>query len=203
MTAAGYGTFLSQDVAFDAAEGSLEQIGPTQRLGMVLHAETKPWAWLYASSSVTFVQATLTKPPPATPENPAPAFKEGQLLPYVPPWVLRADVGVDGPLVRWGEDDTQALGGRIGVGFQYLSERPLPNGQRSEQVMLLDASASLRWRWLEVGVEAFNLLNLQYAASEYSFVSDWQTRAVPSLLPARHLSAGAPLTVLATVGLQL
>jgi hypothetical protein len=60
----------------------------------------------------------------------------------------------------------------------------------------------VRWRWVEVGLEAWNVANSRYAATEFSFVSDWGKTEVPSLLPARHLSAGAPRTLLATLGLH-
>ena len=61
----------------------------------------------------------------------------------------------------------------------------------------------MRWRWFELGVEAFNLADTRYAATEYSFASTWSTTETPSRLPARHLAAGAPLTVLGTLGVTL
>jgi hypothetical protein len=68
---------------------------------------------------------------------------------------------------------------------------------------LLDASASLRWRFLELGVEGWNLLDRRYAASEFSFVSNWGRPEIPSLLPARHIAAGPPRTFLATLTVSL
>ena len=199
FTAAGYGTFLAQDLAFDPEEGRLEKIGPTRRSGMVAALQARPWPWLTVAASVTYVHAILTAPPPATVEDPNPAYVQGQLLPYVPPVVVRVDLGVDKELVQLG---AHPLGLRIGAGFNYLSARPLPYGQSSAPLHLLDASASLRWSWIEVGVEAYNLLARRYAASVYSFVSDWGTAAVPSRLPARHFAAGPPLGVLGTLTLS-
>ena len=199
FTAAGYGTFLAQDLAFDPEEGRLEKIGPTRRSGMVAALQARPWPWLTVAGSVTYVHAILTAPPPATVEDPNPAYVQGQLLPYVPPVVVRVDLGVDKELVQLG---AHPLGLRIGAGFNYLSARPLPYGQSSAPLHLLDASASLRWSWIEVGVEAYNLLARRYAASVYSFVSDWGTAAVPSRLPARHFAAGPPLGVLGTLTLS-
>ena len=43
----------------------------------------------------------------------------------------------------------------------------------------------------------------QFADTEYSFVSSWQSSTIPSALPTRHLSAGAPLAVLGSVTLFL
>ena len=53
-------------------------------------------------------------------------------------------------------------------------------------------------RPVEIGIDAVNLFNRSYADTEYAFVSDWRTGDVPSQLPTKHLSAGAPLTVLGT-----
>jgi iron complex outermembrane receptor protein len=200
LTTAAYRTDLSTDLAFDPSQGRLERIGPTTRQGGVVNALVRPVKGVLASLSVTYVHATLDSPPPATAENPAPAYEPGQALPYVPPVVVRADVGWSGRLASLAD---HTLEGKLGLGYSYLSARPLPYSQVADPVSLLDGQASLRWRALELGVEAFNLLDSRYATSEYSFVSDWQTTAIPSLLPARHFSAGAPLTVMFTLGVDL
>jgi hypothetical protein len=199
ITGAGYGTFLDTDLAFDPGEGRLERIGPTQRAGVVAHVIGRPWPWLVGSFSVTYVHATLEAPPPASVENPSPPFTPGQLLPYVPPVVLRLDVGFDKEFVHV---RNHHLAGKIGVGFTHLTARPLPYGQYADPVSLLDITTSLRWWFLEVGVQLFNVIGSEYAAVEYSFVSDWQTTAVPSRLPARHITAGPPRTIMGTLGLH-
>jgi len=200
ITAAGYLTSLSTDAVFEPESARLEPVGPTTRLGAVLYVTSKPWSWLTASGSATLARATLDAPPIPTNANPNPPYEPGQLLPYVPPLVLRFDVGAKRNLVRTGGG---MLSGRVGVGFSYLSSRPLPYGNFADPVALLDASASLKWRWLEFGVEGYNLTNTQYAATEYSFASAWSTTEIPSRLPTRHLSAGAPFTFLATLGVTL
>jgi iron complex outermembrane receptor protein len=199
FTAAGFGTFLAEDLAFDPEEGRLERIGPTRRSGLVAALTARPVPWLTAAASVTYVHAILTAPPPATVADPSPAYVAGQLLPYVPPVVVRADLGVDKALTQLAG---KPLALRVGSGFSYLSRRPLPYGQAADPLYLLDASAGLRWAYVEVGVEAYNLLARRYAASVYSFASDWGTRPVPSRLPAQHFAAGPPLTVLGTLTLS-
>lgn len=199
LTGAGYATFLSTDLAFDPQDGRLERIGPTSRRGFVAHVLAKPWRWLIGSVSVTYVHATLDEPPPATAEDPAPAFEPGQLLPYVPPVVVRADVGVVRDLMSFGGGELQ---GRLGAGLTFLSPRPLPYARFADPVALLDLSASARWRWIELGLDVFNVIGREYAATEYSFVSDWHPGEIPSLVPARHFSAAAPRTFLGTLGLH-
>lgn len=196
VTGAGYATFLSTDLAFDPEEGRVERIGPTSRKGVVVHGVVRPWSWAALALSVTWVHATLDAPPPATAEDPAPAYQPGQLLPYVPPVVLRADLTLRRALFAL---RGRPFVGRFGAGLTHLSGRPLPYSRVAEPVTLLDLSASVRWWFVEVGFDVYNVAGSQYAATEYSFVSDWRTREVPSLVPARHFSAGAPRTYLGTL----
>ncbi|MGQ0504676.1 MAG: TonB-dependent receptor [Myxococcaceae bacterium] len=198
LTVAAYRTTLSTDLAFDPGEASLTRVGPTLRQGVAAHLVTRPWDWLLGSFSATYVHATLTSPPAATVDNPNPPFQLGQLLPYVPPLVLRGDLGTEHS-IRVADSPLKL---RAGIGGSYLSSRPLPYAQFAAPFFLLDASASARWRWVELSVEVFNVLNSRYAASEYSFVSDWNNREAPSLIPARHFSAGAPRTVVGSLTLH-
>ena len=202
LKAGGFFTHLSDDVAFDTEEGRLERIGATQRLGAVFHAVTRPFDWAVGSLSVTYVDATLLEPPPATAEEPQPAFVEGQNLPFVPPVVLRADQGVQGTLVQ--NVGGQRLDGRAGLGYSYLSPRPLPYGGFAAPVSLLDASAALSWGPVNLSLEVFNALNAQYAAIEYSFPSDWSPNdGFRSRVPQRHIAAGSPLSWMLSLGVRL
>ena len=202
LTVGGFYTHLSDDVAFDAAEGRLERIGATQRLGAVAHAVTRPLRWLVGSLSFTFVDATLLEPPPPSAEEPQPPFVEGQNLPFVPPIVIRADLGARHTFIeRLGG---QPFGGRAGLGFSFLSPRPLPYGDVADPVALLDASAALSWGPIELAFELFNALNSRYAAVEYSFPSDWNPNdGVRPRTPARHTAAGAPLSWMLSLGVTL
>jgi len=198
----GYFTHLSDDVAFDAGEGRLERIGASERLGLVVNAVSRPFSWLVASGSVTYVQATLLEPPPPTAEEPQPPFVEGQSLPFVPPVVVRADVGANDTF----RDDFHghALGASTGLGFSYLSPRPLPYGEFAEPVAVLDASAGVTWGAIDLSFDVFNVLNSRYAAVEYSFASDWTPGdGVRTRTPARHSSAGAPRSWMLSLGVQL
>lgn len=199
-TFAAYETRLSYDLAFDAAEGRLDRIGPTTRRGLVAYLLGRPAPWLTAAVSATFVHATLDSPPPATPENPTPPYVEGQQLPYVPPVVVRTDLSATRAIAQiLGEPLTL----RAGLGTTFLSPRPLPYAQLAKPVFVADASLSARRGFLELGVEAQNLLDARYADVEYSFVSSWSTTSIPSALPARHIAAGPPLTVIGSATLHL
>jgi len=199
VSAVVYQTDLSNDLVFDPRGARLERIGPTTRRGLVGTLLASPSEHVDVSLSATFVDATLDSPPPATPENPSPAYVEGQSLPYVPPLLVRSDVGLKHSLGKLGG---QSVDGRVGWGTTFLSSRPLPYSQYSPPVFLLDATMGVRRDWLEVSIDAMNLLGARYAETEYAFVSNWQS-GIPSRVPARHITAGAPRTLLASITLYL
>ena len=201
LTFATYYTQLSDDVAFDAEDGRLERIGQTRRVGAVLDARARPLDGLVAALSITFVDAELLEPPPPTPEEPEPPFRAGQNLPFVPPVVVRLDLGARS--LELGSAGARSLEGRAGAGFSFLSSRPLPFGQFADPVALLDTAAGLAWGPLDLVVELFNVLDARYAASELYFASSWDPQSARTRVPVRHLAAGAPFTWLVTLGLTL
>lgn len=198
LSATGFFTQLSDDLVFEPSENRYERIGATRRLGAVVAARARYRDLLDGQISFTGVHATMLDPPPATAEDPSPPFAPGQLLPYVPPVVVRADVGAHHALFALRGRDVV---GSIGAGFSYVGKRPLPYAQRAQDFALLDAQASLAWRGISLGISGQNLLGTQYPASEYLYVSNWDPSAVPSRIPARHIAAGAPRTLMFTVGI--
>ena len=203
----GFVTALSRDIAFDPSEGRLEPLGPSTRVGAAAQLRVQPWSFLTGQVSVTYVHATLDAPPIPTLEEPFPPYQPGQLLPYVAPFVLRADLGVRERLF---DLDGVPLRGRLGAGVSLLSSRPLPYGERSEPVGLLDASAGLEWHGVELSADVYNATNTRYAAVEYAYASDWQDPTftnqpggVTSRLPSRHFAAGQPLTVMVQLAVAI
>lgn len=196
LSLSAYQTDLSDDVAFDAEEGRLERVGRTRRRGAVVEFSAKPLPFIITSASCTYVDAVLLEPPPATPENPSPPFFRGQSLPFVPPLVVRADVGASHALY-------DELKGSVGLGFSALSARPLPYGDYSAPVALLDGSLGVSYQPWKLGLEVFNVLDTRYAALELTFPSNWAPATPPSRLPARHSVAGAPRTLMLTLELSL
>jgi outer membrane receptor protein involved in Fe transport len=196
LVLAAYQTHLSYDLVFDPESASLERVGPTTRRGVVGYFLARPASWLTTSASATTVQATLDAPPIPTPDDPSPAYVKNQALPYVPPLVVRTDVGVSRSLGTLASRDVVLS---AGYGTTFLGSRPLPYGQLSPPVFLVDARAALRRDFLELSVDVSNVLDARYADVEYVFVSNWQTSAVPSRVPARHIAAGAPRIVLVSL----
>jgi TonB family protein len=200
VRASAYFAHLARDVAFDPHEGRVSGVGPSDRLGGTFYARARPWPFLLSSLSVTYVHASLRAPPPASAEDPSPPFKKGQLLPYVPPVVLRADLSAEHALARLKD---APLTGRLGGGYSYWSPRPLPFGQNAAPVSVVDAELSLRYRMFALSLSCLNLLGAKYAAMELSYASNFHPDSPPSRLPARHVMAGAPRTLLLTLEVLL
>jgi iron complex outermembrane recepter protein len=197
---AAYQTHLSDDLIFDPTEAALTRVGPTRRRGFVAYAVARPFEWLVAAVSATYVHATLQEPPPASVGDPTPAFKSGQLLPYVPPWVFRADTTVRVPIVKIGRS---TLDGRVGGSLQIVAARPLPYNQYADPFGLVDLSTGIRYREVEVGLDVYNLFDRRWNDTELMYRSSWPTREIPSSLPARHFVAGSPRTILASLSVTL
>ena len=67
---------------------------------------------------------------------------------------------------------------------------------------VLNLNAALRYGGIELGLDVYNLLNLQYADDEEVFVSNWNVKPTTLLASAAtHLSAAPPMTLLGTLAL--
>ncbi|MBW2160482.1 MAG: TonB family protein [Deltaproteobacteria bacterium] len=118
----GFFTKMNNDLIFEAHEARFEPVGPTTRIGAVFYTQARPLPWLYGAFSVTYVRATLDETPPPEPGEPPSGLQAGDPIPFVPPWLLRLDLGASEDLVDLGK---HALHGKLGFGYTFLSERPL------------------------------------------------------------------------------
>jgi iron complex outermembrane receptor protein len=196
----GFFAKMNNDLIFEAHEARFESIGPTSRIGAVFYAQARPLPWLYGAFSVTYVHATLEETPPPEPGEPPSGLQAGDPIPFVPPWLLRLDLGASEDLVDLGR---HPLRGKLGFGYTFLSERPLRFSEASPRVNLLELNAGLSWWFLELGFQVFNLLDTRYAAQDFVFESNWDPSAPPTGQPARHIAAGAPRTFLFQIGFKL
>ena len=200
LAVTGFFAKMNNDLIFEAHEARFEPIGPTTRIGAVFYTQARPLPWLFGAFSVTYVHATLDETPPPEPGEPPSGLQAGAPIPFVPPWLLRLDVGASEDLVDLGR---HLLHGKVGLGYTFLGERPLRFDQTSPRVNLLELSAGLSWWFLELGFQVFNLLDMRYAAQEFVFESNWNPSAPPTGQPARHIATGAPRTFLFQIGFRL
>ncbi|MGE0325951.1 MAG: TonB-dependent receptor, partial [Polyangiaceae bacterium] len=115
-----------------------------------------------------------------------------------PQVVVRDDLALKPTLGKlWG----RSLVGTFGLGLTYLYRRPIPYGELGTNVFLMDARVAARLKEVELSIESFNLLDTDWNDGEFVYASNFNQGASPSLLPVRHISAGAPRTIMATLSL--
>lgn len=122
-------------------------------------------------------------------------------IPYVPSAVARADAAFFGDLpLEFGGSPLKAAST---LGASYVAPRPLPYDELSDSIFTVDASASLAWKSLELGLQVSNLFDNKYRLGEYNYASDFHTEPTPTLVPERHFTAGPPRAVYATFAVHL
>ena len=149
----------------------------------------KPWKWFLVSSALSLNHARFDT-------NVAGV---SHFIPNVPPVLWRIDVTARGAL-------RQLLGrpliGRVGVGYTFLSGRRLSDTITGPANDVLNASAGLRLGFVELGIDAYNVLGLRYADDASIYASNWSFKPGQQLASvAEHITAAPPRTVLGTVSL--
>lgn len=179
-------TALSDDLVFDPATARNERTPATARTGVALEYAMRPAAWFVAAGSATYTHAAFTASDAR--------YAKGDLLPFVPQLVVRQDLAFTPSLgrVRFGE-----VRARFGAGLTGLVNRPLPYGERGSDVFLVDATAAVRAGPFELSLDVFNALGAKWFDGEYVFASAFRG-ASASLVPQRHVTVGAPRTVMAS-----
>lgn len=189
-SAAVFHTRLSGDLVFDQVTARNEPVPSTQRTGVAVDLTMRPRSWLTQTASVTYTRATFTD----SDAN----YHAGDLVPYAPQLVARADVAATPRIAELWHRELRA---RVGVGLTFLAARPLPYAEMGHDVFLADATAGLRWKEVELKLDVFNLLDAQWFDGEFTYASNWKRGAVPDLVPARHVTVGAPRTIFVTLSL--
>lgn len=190
-SAAGFVTRLSEDLVFDPQTTRNEPVPPSQRLGMALDFTWQHFSWLAATASGTFAQARFTASDAQ--------FGKGDLLPYVPQWVARADLLFKRQAIIGGHP----LFMELGTGWSLLAGRPLPYQERGHSIFLVDSALRLRYRAVAAGLSAWNLLNSDWYDGEFAFAARWQQSGPTSVLPERFVTVGNPRTLLFDVSFFL
>jgi iron complex outermembrane recepter protein len=186
LRAIGFRTHVDRDLLFDEVAGRNTLAQGTTRIGFVGSARYTTDD-VDLSTSGTWVRATFDD--------------TGLLVPYAPDLVLRFDGSYHRDLFERFEGSP--LHGNVALGSGYVGRRALPYGQRSEVIFTVDGAASLGWKGLEATLSVQNLFDARYRQSEYVFPSVFAPSDGVTLVPSRHFAAGAPRTVLFTLGYTL
>ena len=191
-SAAVFHTTLSDDLVFDQATARNEPVPATQRTGVAFELTLRPRPWITESGSITYTRASFTASD-AT-------YQAGDLVPYAPQLVARSDVALTPRLARFFDRD---LVGHFGVGLTFLGARPLPYAELGHEIFLADTSVGLHFKEIELRADVTNLLGANWYDGEFTFASNFERSATPALVPARHVTAGAPRTFFATLSIHL
>lgn len=190
--AALFRTTLSDDLVFDQATARNERTPPTGRIGVTGQMVAQPADWFVSSASFTYTRASFS--------NTDGGFNAGDLVPYSPQVVARTDAAWKPTFGQWLGRTAE---GQFGIGTTYIARRPLPFGEFGNDTFLVDATASIRLREVQLRIDAFNLLGLNWYDGQFVFASNFERGAAPSLVPQRHVTVGAPRTIMATLALYL
>lgn len=179
-------TDVANELVFEAAAGGLTTENASTRRGVVGSILARPTPWLLASSALSVQTATFNTL----------VAGSSHYVPNVPAILWRVDVNAHGQLARIHD---APLTGRIGVGYTLLGGRHVTDSILGPTSNVLNALASVRWRFLELGCDVYNVLGLMYPDDEQYYVSNWSLK--PGQQPASdavHIVAAPPRTVLGT-----
>jgi iron complex outermembrane receptor protein len=188
-TVAAFETWVENELVFEAAAGGFETESASTRRGVVASVLARPWSWLLASAALSVTDAVFTTLAPGV----------SHYVPNVPPVLFRADATVRGRIAELGG---RPVAGRVGVGYTYLAGRHLTDAITGPTTNALNAGGALRYGMVEVGVDAYNVLDLKYADDAEVYVSNWGVRpGQPPASVATHIVAAPPAAVVGTVSL--
>jgi len=176
-------TNLSEDLVFDQSTARNERVPGTNRTGVTANLKSEPNDWFVSSTSFTYSRAVF--------DGSDQTYQSGELLPYVPQLVVRSDLALTPELGHFLGYPVQS---HFGLGLTYLGRRPLPYAEMGHDVFLADANASVRVGPVRSELAVYNLLGADWYDGEFVYASNFGGGA--SLVPARHVSVGAPRTLL-------
>ena len=182
-------TRVSRDLVFDQERGRNVDVGASARFGALASGRIQLDEWLDVLASFTWSEAHRT-------EGGLFHLGEGPRLPFVPRFVGRLD-GAVLHTVTVEDEDVRLLGG-LGIGF--VGPKPLPLDTESEPTLNVDVGARARWRFVELGVMAQNIFDIDNRDVELSYPSNFDATGGPSSLrAARHFAAGRPQSFFVTL----
>jgi hypothetical protein len=182
-------THVGNELVFVAEEGGLEMQKASTRRGVIASVVATPRPWLLASVALSVVSARFDTH----------VVGVSHYVPNVPPLLARADVSARGSIGRL---ENKTLNARAGVGYTFMSGRHLSDAVIGPSANVLNVGAALRYDFVELALDVYNALGLEYADNADLYVSNWsfqpgQQRAALGT----HLTAAPPRTLLGSLSL--
>ncbi len=185
----GFYTHVSKDLAFDEDLGRNVPEGASNHYGALSSLRLGIANWLDLQGSLTWVDAHFE------PDNAGPfAWNLGQRVAGVPRIAVRADSVLLHDFNLGGEH----FSWNLALGLTHVGKRPLDEGNMGTRYTKLDLGANIRWRGIEMGVDAQNVLNNRYHEVEKYYASNFDASST-DISPALHFAAGAPFSIMGAV----
>jgi outer membrane receptor protein involved in Fe transport len=180
FTAVAFLLDLSSELVFNADEGTTEPSSATRREGLELTARYQLGDVLFADAALTLTRARFRYDDGA-----------GTQIPLAPTRTFAAGVGVRkrlGALTPYGA-----------VRIKSIAERPATQdgSLTADGFTLVDVQAGVRWKNLDVGIDALNVLDSRWR--EGQFAIDSRLAWEPKRVSAMSFTPGWPREVLAHV----
>ncbi len=182
LQAAAFILDVDSELVWSGDAGGTEASGRTRRIGTEIGARARISNWLFADADATFTRARYR-------EN---AGNAGSVA-LAPTRTLTAGIGVEPTLGA-----VKPLGA---VRVKTLGSRPAtPDGTLvADGFTVLDASAGVRWKQIEAGIDVQNLLDTRWR--EVQFASTSRLAYEPAAVTGIHYTPGWPRTVMGRVRL--
>lgn len=171
LRAAGFATFVTDEIVFDHVEARYLATGTTRRVGFDGGLAVRPRDALRIDADVTWTDGRYV----AT----------GEPIPYAPR--LLVVVGAYAESVPLGPHELTA--GLRGV---VLGPRPLPGGFVSHPSVTADLTSTLALGRWGLGLDVDNALGARWRDGEFMFPSRWDPSEPIAELSVRHFTAGTP-----------
>lgn len=189
-TLTAFQTDVANELVFAVDSGGFETQRASTRRGLVGSVLARPTSWLLVSTALSLQTATFDTLVAGT----------SHYVPEVPSYLWRTDVNANGTLLRVKD---APLTVRVGVGYTLLGGRHVNDRIMAPTNNVLNAQVSFRYRFVELAIDMYNVLGLQYADNMAFFVSNWslqpgQGRASTAV----HDTAATPRTTMATLTLN-
>lgn len=193
-TAAAFETYVENELVFEAASGGLETQKSSVRRGVVTSLLARPTSWLLVSSAFSVTRGEFTTLAPGI----------SHYVPSIPAVLFRTDATARGVIARW---SGSPIIGRAGVGYTLLGGRHLTDDVIGATQNILNANVGARMGHVEIGVDAYNVLGLDYPDEEQFYASNWTSQPRAGVTSqarasiARHISAAPPRTLMGSLTL--
>jgi outer membrane receptor protein involved in Fe transport len=170
LNAALWTLHLQDELVYSGDEGTTESVGPTQRFGLDVSARWQLLPWLFVDGDFNFSHGRLVNAP------------EGEnYIPLAPTFTSTGGLSVRVP-----------RGLNASLRYRHIDSRPAQedNAVRARGYFLLDAVVNYTRPRYQVGLQAQNLLNVQW--NEAQFATDSQLLGEATSVNELNFTPGTP-----------